>query len=445
MTEVRLGNRTGVQSGTRFRYVIMAVLLSVTIVNFADRGALSFASEQVIKEFNFNRSSWGAVLGFFGYGYMVGGLLGGVLSDRWGPKRVWILAGLAWSLCEAATALAGELGLAFIGGSALAGFATVRILFGISEGPAFPLLNKSVSLWATPRERAVMSSLVLVSAPVGALIAAPISVGLMLLTGSWRAMFVLLGLASLATIGILYLLFTDSPAENSFVNAAELEEITERSSHQDSLSPNASGLSSRESIFSPSLLLNAIGFFSSLYVTFLVLTWMPKYLQDQQHVSLSALSYTGMVPWLGACGTVLMGGLFSDWLLARTHNLNFARSWFAGGSLLVVGVLLLCVQWTSDVWSAILLIAVANAMNQLPNSAFWIIIVDISPQTLVGLRSGITLVIASSASVFAPTLTGILVQSYGYDAMFQVAAGVCFVGAAAMLAIRLKTARAKLG
>src|ERR1700733_1130289 len=127
MTEVRLGNCTGVQSGTRFRFVIMAVLLSVTIVNFADRGALSFASEQVIKEFNFNRSSWGAVLGFFGYGYMVGGLLGGVLSDRWGPKRVWILAGLAWSLCEAATALAGELGLAFIGGSALAGFATVRI------------------------------------------------------------------------------------------------------------------------------------------------------------------------------------------------------------------------------------------------------------------------------------------------------------------------------
>jgi hypothetical protein len=40
------------------------------------------------------------------------------------------------------------------------------------SGPAFSTINKSVSIWAAPRECAVMSSLTLASTPVGAMITA---------------------------------------------------------------------------------------------------------------------------------------------------------------------------------------------------------------------------------------------------------------------------------
>src|SRR6266704_5469265 len=90
---------------TRFRYLIIALLFMIAVVNYVDRGALSYTSEQVIAEYGFSKANWGAVLGYFGYGYMFGAVLGGTLSDRWGPKRVWIYAGTIWSIFEMATAM----------------------------------------------------------------------------------------------------------------------------------------------------------------------------------------------------------------------------------------------------------------------------------------------------------------------------------------------------
>lgn len=81
-----------------------------------------------------------------------------------------------------------------------------------------------------------------------------------------------------------------------------------------------------------------------VYVTFLLLTWTPKYLQDEFHYNLSSLWYMGMIPWIGACFTVLLGKI-SDLLLRRTGNLKVARSWLAATCL---------VRWTtpSSSWSA---------------------------------------------------------------------------------------------
>ena len=42
------------------------------------------------------------------------------------------------------------------------------------------------------------------------------------------------------------------------------------------------------------LIFNTIGYFAFLYITFLLLTWTPKYLQDQFKFELSSLSYLGL-------------------------------------------------------------------------------------------------------------------------------------------------------
>ena len=199
---------------TRFRFVIIGMLFMMAVVNYVDRGALSYTSEQLIGQYGFSKSEWGAVLGYFGYGYMFGAVLGGTLSDRLGPRKVWIYAGTVWSLFEIATAYAGEFGIAMFGGSAIMGFAVMRVLFGFAEGPAFSTINKSVSIWAAPRERALLSSLTLASTPVGAMITAPISVGLLLLTGDWRLMFIAVGVVSLrAGAAVCGGLFRSSGAE----------------------------------------------------------------------------------------------------------------------------------------------------------------------------------------------------------------------------------------
>ena len=133
-----------------FRYQIFFLIMLMALLNYIDRGAIAYASASILPEYGFDKADWGNVLGYFGYGYILGALVGGILADRFGAKRVWLIAGGTWSIFEIATAFAGDFGLAFLGGSAMAGFATIRVMFGFAEGPAYSVINKSVANWATP-------------------------------------------------------------------------------------------------------------------------------------------------------------------------------------------------------------------------------------------------------------------------------------------------------
>jgi ACS family hexuronate transporter-like MFS transporter len=425
-------------AATRFRFVIIGMLFLMAVVNYVDRGALSYTSEQLIKEYGFSKSQWGFVLGYFGYGYMFGAVLGGTLSDRLGPRRVWIYAGIIWSIFEIASAYAGEIGIALFGGSAITGFAVIRVLFGFAEGPAFSTINKSVSIWAAPRERALMSSLTLASTPVGAMITAPISVGLLLFTGDWRLMFVAVGLISLGLVLLFAMIFSDRPENSRHVNSAELAKIGEvvPGLSQVPISEESTKPSWFSFFTSPTLIFNTIGYFAFLYITFLLLTWTPKYLQEQFHYNLASLWYVGMIPWLGSCLTVVIGGRLSDRILSLTGSLVAARSWFAAVSFLLAGLCFIAIPWAESAAGVIALMTIANALNTLPNAVYWIVVIDTSPRSRTGTNSGIMHLFAASASIIAPTLTGYLVGAYGYNSMFVAAGIVMAIGMLSMLMVR---------
>lgn len=164
-----------------YRYFIITMIIIMTMINYVDRGAISYAQEDIINEFGFDNIAWGSILGYFGYGYMLGSLFGGVTADKKGPKFVWLIAGTLWSLFEIGMAFAGEIGMALFGGSALAGFGLLRVLFGVSEGPIFSTISKTNANWAAPRERGLLSALGLIGVPLGALITAPIVSGFLVI------------------------------------------------------------------------------------------------------------------------------------------------------------------------------------------------------------------------------------------------------------------------
>lgn len=277
----------------RYRYFIITMIVIMTMINYIDRGAISYAQEDIIKEFGFDTIAWGSILGYFGYGYMFGSLLGGITADKKGPKFVWILAGTAWSLVEIAMAFAGELGMAIFGGSAIAGFGLLRVLFGISEGPIFSTISKTNANWAAPRERGLLSALGLIGVPLGALITAPIVSGFLTIA-SWRLLFVILGILGLVWVIIWAKVFTDYPEDNKNVSEEELNDI--RSTNESlNVEKTVETEDSSEKWYhffkSPTLVGNMIGYFGFQYVNFLILTWTPKYLQDEYHFEIHSLWY----------------------------------------------------------------------------------------------------------------------------------------------------------
>ncbi|WP_400163317.1 MFS transporter [Brevibacillus sp. TJ4] len=421
-----------------YRYWILSMIMFMMMINFIDRGAISYAQAAIISEFQLDVQSWGQVLGFFGYGYMVGGLLGGLLSDLKGPKYVWVLAGAGWSIFAIATAFAGDIGVALFSGSALAGFAVIRIMFGLFEAPVFSANNRIIANWVAPAERGFCSSLLLVGPPIGSLLTAPISVALLYFF-DWRMMFVILGVIGLIWVFFFNRMFTNRPEDHPKVSAAELQAIRTREgllatevTLEESEKKKATFL---DFFKNPTLLCNTISFFAFQYVNFMLLLWTPKYLQDVYHFELSSLWYLGMIPWIGPCFTVLLGGKISDYLRKKTGSLRIARPGVIITSLLLTSICFLLIPTVDSVAMVMLLIAVGNSFNFITNSIFWTIIVDTEPAK-VGTFSGITHFIVNIATVTAPVLTGSLVALYGYSAMFLGAAVAAFVGVVAMIFVK---------
>lgn len=414
------------------------MILIITMLNYIDRGAMSYANAAITLEYGLDRIAWGKVLGYFGYGYMFGALLGGALSDVWGTWRVWAIAGFAWSFFEGASAFAGDLGLMVFGGSALAGFAVIRVVFGFFEGPAYSVINKTMSAWSAPRDRGTSVSIGLLSTPLGALVTAPVSVGLLLLTNSWRVTFLVLAVVSAVALTIFLRLFTNRPADNPRISAEELALI--RGTDSPAAVPAGTIAVAPVTYLSllrrPTLIFNTIAYFSLVYVTFMLVTWTPKYLQDEFHFSLKSLSYVGMIPWAGACITILLGGRISDWLLRRTGSLVIARGIFAAASLLMTTLCLVLVSQVHTAAAALALITLGNAFNSLPNVVYWTVVIDSVPAGRVGVMSGTMHFVASLSAVIAPTLTGYLSSAFGYSSIFLAAAAVTCVAMVAMLQVK---------
>lgn len=293
--------------------------------------------------------------------------------------------------------------------------------------------------WAAPPEKGFAASIGVAGTPIGALLTAPVAVLLLSVTGNWRVTFVILGCLGILWVLLWSRIFTNRPDDNPHVGKPELEFI--RSSKD--LLANETTLVEAESHPEPwyaffrslTLICNAIGYFAFQYVNFLILTWTPKYLQDQFHYQLGALWYLGMIPWIGAVFTVFIGGRISDALRRRTGSLWIARSGLAVGSLLLTAVCFLIIPAVGNVAGVLVLMAVGNALNFLPNSVYWAVVIDTEPAK-AGTYGGITHFITNIATVVAPTLTGALVQSYGYGAMFVAAAIAAVVGMVAMVFVR---------
>lgn len=369
---------------------------------------------------------------------MLGLLVGGLTAYKKGPKFVWIIARTAWSIAEMAMTYAGELGMAIFGGSALVGFGLLRVLFGVAEGPVFSIISKTNANWAALKERGLLSALGLIGVPLGALITAPIVSGFLTIA-SWRLLFMILGVLGLVWVIIWAFVFTDYPEDNNRVSKDVLKEIrsTEGSLNVEKTIETEDVKDEKWYHFfkSPTLVGNMFGYFGFQYVNFLILTWTPKYLQDEYHFEIHSLWYLGMVPWVGACFTIYFGGHISDWLRHKTGNLRIARSYFAIAGMICAAICFLIIPFMHSIVAIMILMMIGNAFIFLPNGVYWSVIIN-TASNKTGTYGGITHFFVNSATVIAPTLTGYLMVSYGYSSMFVSAVIASLISVVAMCFVK---------
>ena len=114
-------------AATRFHRVVIFLLFAITVVNYIDRAAISYAIPAIEQQIGLSKAAAGTILGAFGLGYAVTTLIGGFAVDRYGARIVLAVAAVLWSLSIGLTGLA-------------SGFLTLylaRTLLGMAEGPNF--------------------------------------------------------------------------------------------------------------------------------------------------------------------------------------------------------------------------------------------------------------------------------------------------------------------
>ncbi|MHB1948556.1 MAG: MFS transporter [Gammaproteobacteria bacterium] len=86
------------------------------IINYLDRTALSYAVTPLESQFGLNNSDFGIIAAAFGVGYLIMTVIGGILVDQFGARKIWSGFAILWSL--ACT------GIAFAAAGILAPFLT---------------------------------------------------------------------------------------------------------------------------------------------------------------------------------------------------------------------------------------------------------------------------------------------------------------------------------
>ncbi|MGU3494540.1 MFS transporter [Xanthobacteraceae bacterium A53D] len=385
-------------AATRYRWFVIFLLFTITVVNYIDRAAISYAITDIEQTFGLSKAAAGVVLGAFGVGYAVTTLIGGFAVDRYGARIVLTIAAVLWSVSIGGTALAmGFMSLMF-----------ARVLLGVSEGPNFPALTGAVKHWLAPQERVAAFGYALVAVPIALAIGGPIVTHL-LAWFEWRTTFAILFLLSVVWVPVWWVFFRNDPSQSRFVNATELAHI-----RTPDKAPAQPTLSKREGlgkvlVTNPTLLANYWSFFVFGYFLFFFMTWLPSYLKvegDGIHgLNLEDVGLFTVVPWVCAAVSLWAMSHWSDHLLKTTGRLRVARSYLIAGSQLVAALAVVPVAFTDNLWMGIFWISLAVSASMGPNAAFYAVNVDVVPERAASALGIMDFAFAISGFL-APVITG---------------------------------------
>jgi MFS transporter, ACS family, glucarate transporter len=413
---------------TRVRYLIVAILFMAGCFSFADRSVLSQAAAAMPREFNLNAERMSYLLFAFGWAYALGQLPSGGLLDRFGSKRVYGIAIVAWSVCAFLTAFAGYLAAS----AAFTAIFILRVLSGLAQSPVFPGNGRIVASWFPAPERG-RASAIFNSAQYFALpIFAPIFGWLIHIAG-WRSCFWFLGALG-CVLTVVWFANIFGVKEHPRISPAEIEYIERGGGLVNTDAASTAGKNTltwatMKLLLSYRMLVGVyIGQYCITTLTWFFLTWFPLYLSQARHMSVLNVGFAAAVP--GLCGGIggLLGGVISDKLLRRGHSLTFARKLPIMAGMALSMTIIACNYAPSQF--LMLLFMSISFFGKGVGAQGWTVISDSSPAGMIGMNGALFNLCGNLAGVTTPLVIGQIVQkTHSYNG------ALVFVGFIAFCAV----------
>ncbi|MCR6544432.1 MFS transporter [Dehalobacterium formicoaceticum] len=408
------------------RNIVLAILFLTWTISYMDRMVMTVAIPYISKEFNLTSVQMGVVMSAFFMGYTFFQLPGGMLSDKFGARKVMTFAIAWWS---AFTAFTGMI-------TSYTSLLVVRVLFGLGEA-SFPSGSwKTISTWFPKKERATANSMMMAASAIGTAIAPLFVVGIMSYFG-WRSVFLFLFIPGIIIAALIWVFVRDNPAQSKMITPEELSVIQEDNSINEQDAANKEAVNKLS--FKDIIKLPVMWKLFFLWLTFDIVfwgfgSWIPSYLVNERHFVMVKMGIIASLPYFaGTIGTWVSGYISDKFFVGKRRNFIIICE--------VAAALFLFLTYNapSEVL-AITFLTVAGFFVCATMGAFWAIPMDILPAEVMGSGSGFINTGGQIAGIISPIIMGFLIQASGgsYKTAFTFLAISSLVSAGFALSINEK-------
>jgi len=380
-------------------WLIVTMAFFATALSFLDRQVLSVSIINISKEFAITDIEYGFINTGFLISYAIMFTVGGILIDRYGSRLGLAVSVGIWSIATLLHSLAN---------SAMQ-FGIFRFMLGLGEGGAFPGAVKAVVEWVPKKQQALANGIAIGGAALGAVIAPPLCVYLIHITG-WRGVFVATAVIGFVWV-VVWLLLPKRHSQK--VNISEKQSRTNKISLVQILKIKEVWV-----FIFIRFLLDPIFYF--------YMFWIPKYLNEARGISIEQIGNLFWIPFLALGVSNVLGGLASDSILKKTGSLNLARKPIMGfAAVLTLSAIMIKYVPTAEL--VIVIMSVVFFAHGLWITNYITSISDIfsktATSTIVGFSGSAG---AISALVLNPVI-GLIITRYSYNPMWIYAGSMYLV------------------
>jgi MFS family permease len=403
------------RSLTVVQWTSLLLLVLTGTLNYMDRSALSVTNNAIRGDLHLDLGQMGILLSAFSWCYALAQLPIGGLIDRFKPRLVLTVGIALWSVAQ------GLCGFVHT----LTQFIWARVLLGIGESPQYPTGARVVSDWYPLSKRGTPTGVFNSASPLGTAIAPPI-LGLILLNSGWRSVFVILGVAGIG-VAVVWWAFYRNP-----------NQVTLKPEDREAIAHNApkkatGGFKAWGSLFRHGATWGMIlGFFGSVYLNWLYITWLPGYLQTQRHMDTIHSDFAASVPFF--CGFVgcLMAGWLSDRMVRLTGSLIRGRKLLAVFAMFGMAAFTIPGALVEDNNLALACISAVIFLANVASTASWALVSAVAPQSQVASLGAVQNFGGYIGGSLAPVVTGYVAKANGGDFAPAMAIGAIIVSLSAL-------------
>lgn len=415
-----------------YRWVICALLLFSTTINYMDRNVIGYLKDYFCSAegFNWTNSDFSYVTSVFTAFYAGATLGAGWFIDKIGTKLGLAFSLIIWSIFGILNAFVGQTVYLHM---------FMRSLFGVGESGNFPASIKTVAEWFPKKERALATGIFNSGCNIGAMISALLVPWCLLYFGAdlgWKMAFILTG-----AVGFIWLIFWfwlyDSPAKVKALSVAEYEYI--HSDEEQIIVPsNPDEDKTKVSWFKLFEYRQTWSFFFGKFMTdgiwWFLLFWLPDYLKKQFGMTTEQV----MWPTFIVFGIAIIGSVFGGSIPMFFLNKGWETYKARMTAMLLIAVCPLIVLFTqyfakveifgdNAVIYAISIICVAGAAHQAWSANLFTTVSDMFPKKAVGSVTGIGTAAGGIGGVLIQLLAGYLTDHYEAAGDKSMAYSIMFV------------------